>query len=152
MESSHRIMVCQALSQHKKCTVKVEGTSMWPFIKPGDRVTIKNNFAKPIVGSVVAFFIENQLVIHRVIWFIRRGPKTWNVFVHGDSSPFSFSEIKSGIIIGTVKQLKRSNKTYNLWLSNPFGIFAIPLGFLFQCMVLLRLFLKKLIPFHASQL
>ena len=100
-------MLLEILKKHNKCEVLVGGTSMWPFIKDGDIVLIKHKPFKPSPGTVVAFFSGEQLIIHRIVWCREKADDKWDIWVHGDGSPYSMSNIKPGQIIGTIEYVKR---------------------------------------------
>ncbi len=139
MEYLQREMLITSLDKFKTCKVVVNGTSMWPFIKNGDTVTIRNKLFKPSIGKVVAFFLEDQLIIHRIISYKYIDKGTWELLIHGDSSPFSLIRIKSDQVIGTVENIKRKNMQKSLWFVPPYQYFTIPVGIVLHFLVLLKL-------------
>lgn len=132
-------MLLEILKKHNKCEVIVGGTSMWPFIREGDTVSIRQKPFIPSLGAVVAFFSGEQLIIHRVIWCKKKANDGWDILVHGDASPYSISKINSDQIIGTIEYAKRQNMTITLSFNDAYRIIAIPLGLMIQLIVALRL-------------
>ncbi len=76
----------------------------------------------------------------------------WDLYIHGDASPFSLSKIKSTDVAGTVKHIKRNGKRRNVWFNFPFRICAIPLGFIIQFVIAVRLFLKGAEPERGARI
>ncbi len=116
---------------------------MWPFIQDGDVLSLRHKPFKPRLGTVVGFFNEDQLITHRIIWYKRKGPHRWEVYVHGDASPFSLAKIDSEEIVGTVEYVKRRNKIIKSWFTYPLQIGIIPIGFLLQSIVALKIYAKR---------
>jgi hypothetical protein len=87
---------------------------------------------------VVAFFHQDQLITHRVVWTSGgRGPEA-TAWVWGDSSPRSLSPVLAGDIIGRVACIVRGERRRSFWLSRPGGLLAIPIGLLLQTAVRLK--------------
>lgn len=145
MEPIHKEMLLASLQTHNMCEITVGGTSMWPFIRHGDTLIIKYKPFKPGLGTVVGFFAGDQLIVHRIIWYRRKGPELWDIYVHGDASPFSIAKIDTEAVIGVVQSIKRRNKKITLWFTFPVRIGIIPFGFFLQCLVALRLFTKQFV-------
>lgn len=135
MRADHQEMLRAALNELGSCDVKVEGASMWPFIQPGNTVTVCRCSKKPLLGTVVAFLNQGRLIVHRVVWRRKGCSEGWNVWVHGDSSPFSCTRIESEEIIGTVTRLRDRGRFSQLWLAFPMRVLAIPIGILLQIFV-----------------
>lgn len=136
-------MLLEILEKYNSCEVIVGGTSMWPFVKDGDVVSIKHKPFKPSLGTVVAFFSVEQLIIHRIIWCRRKNDDRWDIFVHGDACPFSISKIRSDEVIGTIQYVKRQNTKVKLSFSDYYRIIAIPIGFLLQFLISVKLGICK---------
>ena len=145
MKITHKEMLLEILEKHNKCEVIVGGTSMWPFIRDGDTVSIKGRPFTPSLGTVVAFFSDAQLIIHRIIWCKLRANDEWEILVHGDASPFSISQINLDQIIGTIDYVKRQNKKITLSFNDAYRIIAIPLGFLLQFLISIKCSFANLI-------
>jgi hypothetical protein len=143
MEPIHKKMLLATLGKCNTCEVVVGGTSMWPFIEPGDKVFIRKKPFRPSLGVVVAFFNENQLVVHRIIGVKKKEGDTWQLLIHGDSSPRSQSKIESDQIVGTVEYVKRGNKKITCWFIFPLRIVIIPLGFILQLLVWIKVGIRR---------
>ena len=139
MKITHKEMLLEILNKFNRCEVIVGGTSMWPFIRDGDTVSIKGRPFTPSLGSVVAFFSDEQFIIHRIIWCDKRANGKWDILVHGDASPYSISKINSDQIIGTIEYVKRQNRKIILLFNDAYRIIAIPFGLMLQLIVALRL-------------
>ena len=142
MKITHKEMLLEILKKHNKCEVLVGGTSMWPFIKDGDVVSIKYKPFKPSPGIVVAFFSGEQLIIHRIVWCREKSDDKWDIWVHGDGSPYSMSKIKQGQIIGAIEYVKREDKIVTLSLNDLYRIVAVPLGYIIQFLIACKLVLQ----------
>lgn len=140
MTENQKDMFLRALNEFGSCNVRVNGSSMWPFIRNNDILCINQQFKKPQLGMVIAFFNENQLLVHRIIRYKKANEGTWEITLHGDSSPYSQAKILSHHIVGTLSHIKRNDKIIKIWFSPPMQTGIIPLGFLFQLILIL---LKK---------
>ena len=139
MKITHREMLLEILNKFNRCEVIVGGTSMWPFIRDGDIASIERKPFIPSLGTVVAFFAGEQLIVHRIVWCRKTANDKWKILVHGDASPFSISKINSGQVIGTIEYVKRQNRKITLSINDAYRIIAIPLGLIIQLIVALRL-------------
>ena len=129
--------LCEALHSLGSCDVTVAGRSMWPFIRPGDVVTIAAGPLNIRRGTVVAFFSENQLIVHRVVGYRKRPDGLQDCVVHGDSSPGSRAVIAQDQVIGCVTAIKRNSRKTAIWLRPPLSWIAIVAGFVLQAAVTL---------------
>jgi len=126
-----------------RCNVVVGGTSMWPFIKQGDIVTVCQKPFIPALGMVVAFFIENQFVVRRVVWYRKIEENRWQLIIRGDTCPGSLTRIDSDQVIGTVSGIKRGDTGMSCWCEFPWRIVTILLGFMLQLAVAIKSSLSK---------
>jgi hypothetical protein len=140
MTENQKDMFLKALHEFGTCNVRVNGSSMWPFIRNNDILCIKHPFKKPQLGMVVATFSKNQLIVHRIVRYKKIRAGTWELALCGDSSPYSLSKIVSNNIVGILSHIQRKDKIIKLWFSPPIQIGVVPLGFFFQ---LILIFLKK---------
>lgn len=136
-------MLLEILEKYNSCEVIVGGTSMWPFINDGDTVSIRRKSFIPSPGKVVAFFSGEQLIIHRIIWSRKKANDKWEILVHGDGCPFSISKIASDQIIGAVEYVKRENRKIRLSFNDPYRFIVIPIGFLLQFLISIKLGICK---------
>ena len=98
----------QMLSEGKTVSVTAGGSSMWPAIKPGERVTIEplNDYI-PVKGDVVALLRDGGFVIHRIT-ATRITNSKFSFITRGDSSlsEDTWSDISE--ISGIAKSVFRS--------------------------------------------
>jgi hypothetical protein len=139
MVPDQKAALLAALALSGSCQVTLEGRSMWPFIRSGDRVTIKKQNALPPVGSVVAVFSGEQLVIHRLLKQRRGTDATGEVWIRGDSSPGSTARIPAAWIIGRVASLRRNGRVRTFWITPPFSLLALPLGTILCILVRIKM-------------
>jgi hypothetical protein len=128
---------CEALRTFGSCEVTVGGRSMWPFIRPGDTVTVSGGHLKPRRGMVIAFFAGDQLIVHRIIRVATGPAGLRELLVHGDSSPGSRAVISQDRAIGDVIAVKRDGRPAAAWLRPPLSWFAVVAGFALQGAVIL---------------
>ena len=143
MQPIHKEMLLDSLNRFGRCEVVVGGTSMWPFIKPGDTVSICRKPRHPALGMVAAFFVENQFITHRVIWHRKKKPDGWELFVHGDAAFGSLTPVNYDQVIGIVEYVKKGEITHSLWFAFPFRIVTIPLGLMLQLVVYIKSTIRK---------
>jgi hypothetical protein len=128
MDPCQKEMLQAALQSFGKCDVVVMGESMKPFIRSGDIVSLSVMADIPCLGEVIAFFNDDQLLVHRIIWRKRLGPGDWRFWVWGDSSPGMPGKVSLSECLGKVVSLSRNNRKRNLWIFYPFRIIAIMAG------------------------
>jgi hypothetical protein len=131
MLPEQKVGLLEALAAHGLCEVRVAGRSMLPFIKTGDVVTIKRSEGSHRIGSVVALFIKDQLIIHRIV----KVEKTGTLLICGDSSAGSETSVMPSEIIGTVVSLKRNGKIHSRWLKPPLSLIALIVGLIIKTLL-----------------
>ena len=90
------------------------GTSMFPFIRDGDVITlVPFNKAACGLGTIVAFFQPGtgQLVVHRIVGFAVKGCN-----IRGDNSSADDGIIPDSSIVGQVIHIERARKKVRLGL------------------------------------
>jgi hypothetical protein len=148
MNSHAASMVLEALGQSGSCDAIVGGKSMWPFIRDGDRVRIQRSDHPPTLGSVAAFFNAEQLIVHRVVWTMRRPDSSRDIWLWGDSSPLSLSKKNSTRIAGVIAGTLHHGRLHRFWFTTPARLMCLPLGVGLQLLVLV----KRLLRPHTHQL
>lgn len=138
MKTTHKEILLASLKKFDTCEVVVNGTSMWPFIKNGDTISIKQKPFKPSIGKVIAFFTGDQLITHRIVWYRKKDDDMWEVWVHGDSCPRSISKINSNQIIGVIESVKRDGRVITSPFTGIYRLFTIPIGFLLQLLIIIK--------------
>ncbi|MFC1583932.1 S24/S26 family peptidase [Fibrobacterota bacterium] len=131
MDKHQKQILLTALDKFGTVEVRVGGWSMWPFIRHNETIVVAKEMKTPYLGKVIAFFNENQLIAHRVAWSRPKGNGSADFWVLGDFSQFSLSRIDSRQVIGTVSGLKVDGFR-NLWLIQPFCVFALIIGFILR--------------------
>jgi hypothetical protein len=51
----------------QRTTLPVEGWSMWPVLRPGQRLVIRSAGAPPVFGDVAVIRVDGRTIAHRVI-------------------------------------------------------------------------------------
>jgi signal peptidase I len=135
MEQSQKNIFLDALDTFGSCEITVSGESMKPFMRPGDRVFIVRTTHRVLPGHVIAFFNNDQLIIHRVyaVRKDRNGNRHYRVC--GDSSTDSHGDINAESVEGKVHHLLRNGKKHSLWFRYPFCLLALFLGPLLKACV-----------------
>jgi len=100
------------LAEKRPVTITAGGYSMWPAIRPGDRIVITPyNPQIPLVKEmVVALRRDGGFVVHRVTDY-RRGQFMNFIRTRGDTGLIYDTWISSGDVAGLVKKVTEDNKT-----------------------------------------
>jgi|WetSurSiteA1Bulk_404760.scaffolds.fasta_scaffold00717_5 hypothetical protein len=108
--------VKEVLAKGKSVELPATGYSMFPTLKPDDRVLVKPILKNemPVLGSVVVFRNDDQLIIHRLIRVFpgERGEDSFEA--RGDSRPKSDKILPVQQLIGLAVSYKRKNKEHKL--------------------------------------
>lgn len=98
------------LGEDMTVTITAGGYSMWPAIKPGDRVVIEPLQERvPAEGDIVALRRDGGLVVHRVREVFNREGKRY-FRTRGDAVTRDDEPAELSIIAGTVHKLIRKGK------------------------------------------
>ena len=119
MDSHQKAAVELALKEFGKVEVKVDGYSMWPFIKPKDviQITSRPSFRKKY--RVAVFWAESQLIAHRIVKK-KASQSGKTVFeISADFVRKSKVLIPEEDIVGVVFGLKRGGRIIHFGLSSP---------------------------------
>ena len=100
------------LAENRPVTITAGGYSMWPAIRPGDRIVITPyNPQIPLAKEmVVALRRDGGFVVHRVTDY-RRGKFMNFIRTRGDTSLIHDSWISTSDVAGLVKRVTEDNKT-----------------------------------------
>jgi hypothetical protein len=138
MDQTQKKMFLDSLSAFGSCEITASGESMKPFIRPGDSVFIVRTSHPVPPGHAIAFFNNDQLIIHRV-YAVRKSQDGKRIYrIWGDSSPGSHGEIASGSVAGRVHHIVRKGGKHSLWFRYPFCIVALLLGPLLRTIVTIK--------------
>jgi signal peptidase I len=103
------------------------GYSMFPTLKPGDKVLLKPFLQDeiPVTGSIVVFRDSDQLVIHRLVEILQNEEGNYSFEARGDSRSVSDKILPVQQIIGVAISYKRNGKEHYLKCT-------IPMVFLYE--------------------
>lgn len=107
---------------------ETSGFSMWPFIRPKEKLVIKKFPADDLrAGDIILYRVNNQLICHRLV----RKNKDF-LYTRGDNSLSAPEPITREMFIGKVVGIIKNNRTINLtsWrnrLINSFMVVIVPL-------------------------
>ena len=100
------------LRRGNSAEISASGYSMFPTLRPGDRVLvspIKEN-ESPVPGDILIIKADNSLVLHRLIE-IRMNNEANTVFItRGDCMNESDPPVMSDQIVGIAHSFRRNNK------------------------------------------
>ena len=107
-------MSMSILKSKQKVALKLNGYSMYPFIKPGDIGTIvKCSISSLRIGEIVVFKQQNNWIAHRLL-------KKQNIddaivlIAKGDTSRKNDRPIEEDMFIGRLTTLNRNGRTIDL--------------------------------------
>jgi signal peptidase I len=104
------------LESGKFVELPATGYSMFPTLRPGDRVlvkpVIKDEMPEP--GSIVVFRDNDQLIIHRLIKILQNEEGNNSFEARGDSRSMSDKILPVQHIIALAVSYKRAGKEYRL--------------------------------------
>jgi hypothetical protein len=143
VQPEHKAAFLEAISRNGSCTIRVEGRSMWPFIKSGDLVTIVPCKKMPVIGSAVAVFNHDQCIVHRVVKRREHPGAIGEVWICGDSSPGFHVRIPPDEIVGIVSSLERNGTRQTHWLRPPLSLAALLIGRIMRTLIVIRDFYVK---------
>lgn len=115
-ESGNTVTAAEAasaiLAEEKPVTITAGGYSMWPAIRPGDRIVIMPyDHQIPLAkGMVVALRRDGGFVVHRVTDY-RRGEFMNFIRTRGDAGIIYDPWVSTGDVAGLVKKVTEDNKT-----------------------------------------
>ena len=100
-------LALELLARGEPITIRVRGRSMWPFVRPGDRVVISPDLAGLKVGGV-ALWVDagGGWRLHRVV--ARLGPWVW---LKGDALPSFDGRVRRKALSGQVVSITRKGRT-----------------------------------------
>jgi peptidase S24-like protein len=106
--------IAEALAKHGRVALRVHGTSMLPWVRPGDVAMIRRaDEAGVRFGDVALFSRGSHVYVHRVV--SKRGP--WHaekLTVKGDAHSHADGELEHGELLGRVVRLYRNGSRIDL--------------------------------------
>ena len=100
------------LKRGNSAEISASGYSMFPTLRPGDRVLVSPiaENESPVPGEILIIKTDTILVLHRLIE-IRKNNETDKVFItRGDCMNESDSPVKSDQIVGITHSFTRNNR------------------------------------------
>jgi hypothetical protein len=90
------------------------GFSMWPFLKPGDKLIVEKIFASSLsAGDVILYRLNNQVVCHRLIKKIKTSGSCV-LSCRGDASVFASERVDGQMLLGRVMGVVDGDKVINI--------------------------------------
>jgi len=106
--------IAEALEKHGRIALRVHGTSMLPWVRPGDVAMIRGTDGAGVrFGDVALFRRGSHIYVHRIV--SRRGP--WHsekLTSKGDAHSYSDGELEQGELLGRVVRLYRRGSRIDL--------------------------------------
>lgn len=106
--------ITEALARHGRIALRVQGTSMLPWVKPGDVALIRRVDNSGVrFGDVALYRRGNHIFVHRIV--DKSG--SWHsakLTAKGDAHPESDGELEQGELLGRVVRLYRSGARIDL--------------------------------------
>ena len=120
-----------------RTTFKAQGSSMSPFIKSGDVLTVAPNNFNPSIGTVVAYIDNNRkkVLMHRVI-----GKQKDKYILKGDNCKFIDGIMSKDSFAGYVESIQRKGELIRLGFGKEKILIALlsRSGLLFYALCFLR--------------
>lgn len=102
-----RELFIEALRSHGRARLRVQGSSMRPWLRGGEIVEVRRaSPAEVRAGDVVAFARGGGLFVHRVIGKSRREGQTL-LITKGDAFPDADSPVREAELLGRVTSVAR---------------------------------------------
>jgi hypothetical protein len=106
--------IAEAISRHGRIALRVHGTSMLPWVRPGDVALIRRADDSGVrFGDVALYRRDNHMYVHRIVR--KSGP--WHsekLTAKGDAHPTSDGVLKHGELLGRVIRLYRNGTRIDL--------------------------------------
>jgi len=106
--------IAEALTKHGRIALRVHGTSMLPWVRPGDVAMIRRTDGTGVrFGDVALFRRADHVYVHRIV--DKRGP--WHsekLTSKGDAHSHSDGELEQGELLGRVVRLYRNGSRIDL--------------------------------------
>jgi signal peptidase I len=106
--------IAEALERRGRISLRVHGTSMLPWVRPGDIALIRKTSLENVrCGDVVLFGRDDHLFVHRIVK--KKGSlETTEFFSKGDAHPTSDGVVGQQELLGRVVRLYRRGRRIDL--------------------------------------
>jgi Peptidase S24-like len=106
--------IAEALAKHGRVALRVHGTSMLPWVRPGDVAMIRRSDGSGVrFGDVALFRRGAHIYVHRIV--SKCGP--WHsekITAKGDAHSHADGELERGELLGRVVRLYRNGSRIDL--------------------------------------
>lgn len=113
-----REIIIDLLKSGKSAELSANGYSMFPTLRPGDKVLIKPAFENslPPPGSIIIVNLNNVFVLHRLTWTgIRKDASGSTLLItRGDCMSEPDPPFQPDKIVGVADSYVRNNRQYNI--------------------------------------
>jgi signal peptidase I len=108
------LRIAEALKRRGRISLRVHGTSMLPWVRPGDIALIRMISGENVrCGDVVLFRREDHLFVHRIVE--KRGSlDAAELLSKGDAQPASDGVVGEQELLGRVVRIYRDGRRINL--------------------------------------
>jgi signal peptidase I len=107
-------LISEALVKHGRIALRVHGTSMLPWVRPGDVALIRHTDNSGVrLGDVALYRRENHIYVHRIV--SKSG--SWHsakLTAKGDAHPKPDGVLEQGELLGRVVRLYRDGSRIDL--------------------------------------
>ncbi len=112
--ASDTLRIRERLQQRGRVSLRVRGSSMLPWVRPGDVALVRRNSADSArCGDVVLFARDERLFVHRLVEK-RDGLNGTQFLAKGDAQPGPDGLLKGEEILGRVVRIYRRNRRIDL--------------------------------------
>lgn len=102
--------VLDYIRQGKYVAIRVKGTSMLPFLKEGNRVSLKSFHASELTkGIIVLANVHGQMILHRVVRYDRT-----TIYLAGDGNVATHEVVSYGDVMATAVSVYRGETEVKL--------------------------------------
>lgn len=106
--------IAETLHSRGRISLRVHGTSMLPWMRPGDIALVRRISAEHArCGDIVMFRRENQLFVHRVVEK-RNSLNAAKLFSKGDAHPSADGAVEEQELLGRVVRIYRNCRRIDL--------------------------------------
>jgi signal peptidase I len=106
--------IADALKRHGRVSLRVYGTSMLPWVRPGDLAVIRIISSENVrCGDIILFRRENHLCVHRIVEK-RDSLGAAELLPKGDAHPTPDGVIREQELLGRVVRIYRGGRRINL--------------------------------------
>lgn len=105
----------EKIQEIKFINFEISGTSMYPYLKVGDKVLVKHISPEELkFGDIVTYRINNGFYSHRFIYKLKKRGSVSGIITKGDNAPDFDSPIMPSQILGRIITIERKNVKINL--------------------------------------